>query len=96
MGRRLVRQVAECFERRGSVGSSLYLRARHVPPSYFLPVPKVKPSHIVEISLRESTAQGFRQILGKACYQMISIDCVRFALLPLLDDSLADLPIGLN
>ena len=30
-------------------------------------VSQIKPSHIVEISLRESAAQGLRQIFRKAC-----------------------------
>ena len=57
---------------------------------------QVKPSHIVEISLRESTAQGLRQIFRKACEKMISVDRAGFALLLLLHDPLADPPIGLN
>ena len=57
---------------------------------------QVESSHIVEIALRESAAQGLGQIFRKTCQQMISIDRVRFALLLLLHDSFADLPIGLN
>ena len=57
---------------------------------------QVESSHIVEIALRESAAQGLGQIFRKTCQQMISIDRVRLALLVLLHDSLADLPIGLN